>query len=201
MIGHRAQRRMGRALVTAAIVAMLVVLVLIYVRSGGSGTGAGTVSLRASTSRSTAGEAGSRGTAGASTGSGGPPTTSTPQNEEAAQGTEAGGGAGTGGGNGGAPAKGATGHATGTFTGPSVQTPYGPVQVAVAEQGGRITDVKAMQLPTEHAQSLFISERASPLLREEVLQAQSAQISIVSGATYTSEGYAESLQQALSHAH
>jgi len=41
----------------------------------------------------------------------------------------------------------------------------------------------------------------APLLREEVLQAQSAQISIISGATYTSESYAESLQQALSHVH
>ena len=82
-----------------------------------------------------------------------------------------------------------------------MQTLYGPVQVAVVEQGGRITDVKTPQMPTEHAQSAFISERVAPLLREEVLQAQSAQINIVSGATFTSEGYAESLQQALSHAH
>ena len=78
-----------------------------------------------------------------------------------------------------------------------VETPYGPVQVAVAEEGGKIVDVKALQLPTEHALSQEISEQVAPMLRTEALQAQSAEINVVSGATYTSEGYASSLQAAL----
>jgi uncharacterized protein with FMN-binding domain len=78
-----------------------------------------------------------------------------------------------------------------------VENPYGPVQVAVVEQGGKIVDVKALQLPTEHALSQEISEQVAPMLRSETLQAQSAEISVVSGATYTSESFASSLQAAL----
>lgn len=196
MIGNRAQRLIGRTVVTTAIVAAMVVLILIYIRSGGNGTGAGTVTLRASSSRSGgSGEHNGQSAGGESAGSGGPPTSSGQPSEEPGKGGEASGG------NAGAPPKSGAGGATGAYTGPVSQTPYGPVQVAVVEQGGRITEVKALQLPTEHPQSLYISERVAPLLREEVLQAQSAQINIVSGATYTSEGYAESLQQALSHIH
>jgi uncharacterized protein with FMN-binding domain len=80
------------------------------------------------------------------------------------------------------------------------ENPYGPVQVQVAEEGGKIIDVKALQMPTEHALSQEISTQVAPMLRSEVLQAQSAEISIVSGATYTSESYATSLQGALRQA-
>lgn len=78
-----------------------------------------------------------------------------------------------------------------------IETPYGPVQVAIDEQNGKLVDVKAVQLPTEHPQSLFISERVAPILRSEALQAQSAEINVVTGATFTSEGFASSLQKAL----
>jgi uncharacterized protein with FMN-binding domain len=71
------------------------------------------------------------------------------------------------------------------------------VQVAVAEEGTKIVDVKALQLPTEHARSQEISEQVAPMLRSEALQAQSAEINVVSGATFTSEGFASSLQAAL----
>ena len=202
MIGNRAQRLIGRTVVTAAIVAAMVVLILIYIRSGGSGTGAGTVTLRANHGRS--GGGGEHSGQGSADESGGAPASSGQQSEEAGKGGEASGSgaaAGATGGNAGASGKNGSGGATGTYTGSVVETQYGPVQVAVAEQGGRIVDVKALQVPTEHPQSLYISERVTPLLREEVLQAQSAQINIVSGATFTSEGYAESLQQALSHVH
>ena len=90
--------------------------------------------------------------------------------------------------------------ATATYTGPVVENPYGPVQVAVAEQGGKIVDVKALQMPTEHALSQEISEHVAPMLRTEALQAQSAEINVISGATYTSEGFASSLQAALRQA-
>jgi uncharacterized protein with FMN-binding domain len=87
-----------------------------------------------------------------------------------------------------------------TYTGTVVENPYGPVQVAVTEEAGKIVDVKALQMPTEHALSQEISEHVAPMLRTEVLQAQNAEINVISGATYTSESYASSLQGALQQA-
>jgi uncharacterized protein with FMN-binding domain len=81
-----------------------------------------------------------------------------------------------------------------------VDTRYGPVQVEVVVVGGRISDVKALEYPNEARRSQFISEQALPLLREEVVQAQSANIDTISGATYTSDAYAQSLQAALDSA-
>ena len=66
---------------------------------------------------------------------------------------------------------------------------------------GRITDVRALQLPSDRAQSAYISQVAGPLLRTEALQAQNARIDIISGATYTSTSYAQSLDSALQQAH
>jgi uncharacterized protein with FMN-binding domain len=91
----------------------------------------------------------------------------------------------------------ATSHGTRTGDGPVEQTPYGNVQVSVTVAGSRITAVKAIQLPNAEGTSLQISQEAEPYLRQEVLSAQSARIQIVSGATYTSEGYAASVQAAL----
>ena len=87
-----------------------------------------------------------------------------------------------------------------TVTGPVVGTRYGDVQVAVVLAGTRITDVKPLQLPFDRARSQSISEQVAPILQQEVLDAQSAQIDTVSGATYTSEAYAQSLQAALDQA-
>jgi len=88
----------------------------------------------------------------------------------------------------------------GQYTGPVEQIPFGNVQVQVTVQGGKVVDVQALQLPTAHARSQQIGQYASPILRQEALQAQSAQINLVSGATYTSEAYAQSLQGALDQA-
>jgi uncharacterized protein with FMN-binding domain len=88
-----------------------------------------------------------------------------------------------------------------TYDGDPVDNRFGTVQVRVTVQGGRITGVQPLQMPVDHAQSAYISQQAEPLLREEVLQAQSANIQILGGATYTSESYAESLQSALDKAH
>jgi uncharacterized protein with FMN-binding domain len=87
-----------------------------------------------------------------------------------------------------------------TVDGVVVRTRYGDVQVAVVFNGSRIVDVKALQLPFDRRRSQDISNQAAPLLHEEVLQAQSAQIDTIGGATYTSDGYAESLQSALDKA-
>jgi uncharacterized protein with FMN-binding domain len=86
---------------------------------------------------------------------------------------------------------------SGRFTGPVVDTRFGPVQVQVVLQNGRVADVRALQTPTDRARSAYISSHAAPILRQEALDAQSANIDVVSGATYTSEGYAQSLQAAL----
>jgi uncharacterized protein with FMN-binding domain len=89
---------------------------------------------------------------------------------------------------------------TRTFTGQEVDNQYGPVQVQITVQGHTVTDVQAVQLPSDRARSAYISQQAGPLLRQEALQAQSAQIDGVSGATYTSQSYAQSLQSALDSA-
>jgi uncharacterized protein with FMN-binding domain len=91
----------------------------------------------------------------------------------------------------------ASGLKSGSFTGQSLANPYGNVQVQVVVSGGKITDVKTIQYPNGHQQSVFINEQALPMLRGEVLQAQSAQINIIGGATFTSESYAQSVQAAL----
>ena len=87
-----------------------------------------------------------------------------------------------------------------TVTGAVETNQYGQVQVEVTVSGGRITEVKAVQLPSESPRSSEISASAAPLLRSEALQAQSASINVVSGATYTSDGYQASLQSALNRA-
>jgi uncharacterized protein with FMN-binding domain len=91
--------------------------------------------------------------------------------------------------------------ADGTFTGTDVPTIYGDVQVRIVVSGGRLSDVRALQLPSDRARSAEISQYAGPALRSEAIRAQSANVDIVSGATYTSEAYAESLNAALQQAH
>jgi len=84
--------------------------------------------------------------------------------------------------------------------GPVEVNRYGPVQVRVTLAGGHIVDVQATELPSDRNRSAQISQFAGPVLRQEALQAQSAQIHTVSGATYTSTGYRQSLQAALDQA-
>ncbi len=95
------------------------------------------------------------------------------------------------------PATPAASNVNGVFTGPAVEMEYGPVQVAIDVQGGKITDLKALQYPVDRPRSQFINSQAVPLLRSEVLQAQSANINLISGATFTSEAFANSLQAAI----
>ncbi|MBM4825326.1 FMN-binding protein [Streptomyces actuosus] len=94
------------------------------------------------------------------------------------------------------------GAATGsrTVTGDSVDTRWGPVQVRVTVENGKLTDVTAVTYPTENPRDQEINAYAIPELRREALDAQSADIDTVSGATYTSDGYRQSLQSALDSA-
>jgi uncharacterized protein with FMN-binding domain len=91
--------------------------------------------------------------------------------------------------------------ASGTFTGADVQTRFGDVQVRITVTNGKVTDVKAVQLPSDRARSAEISQYVEPVLRQEAISAQSAQVDVISGATYTSEAYAQSLDDALRQAH
>ncbi|WP_106215313.1 FMN-binding protein [Kineococcus rhizosphaerae] len=84
-----------------------------------------------------------------------------------------------------------------TVTGSSVDTRWGPVQVAVTITDGRITNVDVVQYPDGNGRDQEINARALPVLVQETLSAQSADVDMVSGATVTSTGYVQSLQSAL----
>ncbi|MBQ0983107.1 FMN-binding protein [Streptomyces sp. F63] len=90
--------------------------------------------------------------------------------------------------------------ATRTVTGGTVRTEHGPVQVRITLTGSRITAATALQSPAGDPRSEQISATAIPRLNQETLAAQSADIDTVSGATYTSDGYRQSLQSALDRA-
>ena len=87
--------------------------------------------------------------------------------------------------------------ADGTYTGATATNKWGPVQVQITVAGGKITEVVALQTPTNDRKSVSINARATPTLASEVLSAQSANIDTVSGATYTSDSYKVSLQSAI----
>ncbi len=82
-------------------------------------------------------------------------------------------------------------------SGPTVPTQWGPVQVQVTVDGDTITDVTPLQYPTGNSTDAQINGYALPILVDATLQAQSANIDMVSGATVTSTGYIQSLQAAL----
>ena len=84
-----------------------------------------------------------------------------------------------------------------TATGSAIDVGYGIVQVQATVKGGRLVDIQAVQVPFSDPISQQKSENAWPILVQEAIQAQSAQIAAVSGATYTSYGFAESLTSAL----
>ncbi|MEI2642365.1 MAG: FMN-binding protein [Candidatus Nanopelagicales bacterium] len=87
-----------------------------------------------------------------------------------------------------------------TVTGSVAQTEWGPVQVQITVSGSEITDVQVLQYPNENGKDQQINAYALPVLTDETLQAQSANIDMVSGATVTSNGYISSLQAALDEA-
>jgi uncharacterized protein with FMN-binding domain len=87
-----------------------------------------------------------------------------------------------------------------TYTGDAVDTRFGPVQVAITVQNGRITAVNATEYPQNNPRDEQINAYAIPQLNQEAMSAKSASIDMVSGATYTSQGYLSSLQSALDQA-
>lgn len=98
------------------------------------------------------------------------------------------------------PSDGSSGSSDGTYTGDAVMTRYGAVQVEITVSGGRITGSGVTQVPWSDHKDQEINSYAVPILNDEAVQAQSAEIDMVSGATYTSEGYIQSLQSAIDRA-
>src|SRR5690349_7853156 len=88
-----------------------------------------------------------------------------------------------------------------TYAGSTVSTRWGDVQVTITVANGKITDVRVPVYPSGNGRDQEINAYALPILTQETLQAQSANIDSVSGATVTSDGYLQSLQAALDAAH
>jgi uncharacterized protein with FMN-binding domain len=97
----------------------------------------------------------------------------------------------------------ASGSSTGskTYTGSTASTRWGDVQVAITVANGKITDVAVPVYPSGNGKDQEINAYALPILRQETLSAQNANVDTVSGATVTSDGYLQSLQSALDAAH
>jgi hypothetical protein len=87
-----------------------------------------------------------------------------------------------------------------TYTGSVAQTRWGPVQVEITVKSGKITKVDVVQYPDGNQHDAEINDYALPVLVQETIKAQSADIDMVSGATVTSDGYVRSLQAALDEA-
>ena len=144
------------------------------------------------TSSAVAASAGTTGTGTGTTGAAG----------TGSAGTGASGAAGSASSSGAAASSGASGSsgaaaASATYKGALVQTRFGAVQVQITVSAGKVTDVTALQLTDDDRKSVQISNRAAPLLRSEVLAAQSADVQTIGGATVTSDAYLTSLQAAL----
>jgi uncharacterized protein with FMN-binding domain len=84
-----------------------------------------------------------------------------------------------------------------TVNGDAVQTRYGDVQVAVSFSGTTITKINVLQAPQESGRDMEITSYSVPVLSREVISSQSANVDTVSGATYTSDGYLQSVQSAI----
>ena len=96
-----------------------------------------------------------------------------------------------------APAK-PVGGVTGSFTGSVANTRYGPVQVKITVENGKIVDAQAVQAPS--GSNDRYTQKAVPRLREQTIAAQSANVQGVSGASFTSYGWYESLASAIAQA-
>ena len=90
--------------------------------------------------------------------------------------------------------------ANGTYTGPAINVLYGLVQIQAVVQNGRLTSIRVLRYPSDRRTSVRINNIALPMLRDEVVTAQSANVNIISGATLTSEAYLISLDRALAQA-
>jgi uncharacterized protein with FMN-binding domain len=89
----------------------------------------------------------------------------------------------------------------GDYTGKAFNAYYGDVQIHVSISGGKLADIEFLQYPQDRRESMEINQTAMPVLKQEAIQAQTAHIDGVSGATDTSEAFIKSLDSALTLAH
>ena len=139
--------------------------------AAGSGTGSGSADTSADDSAGNTGTGSGSSTGGTGTGSGSPSS----------------GSASTSG--------------SQTFDGDTVQTRWGPVQVRITVTDAKITASEAIVYPNGNHEDAQINAVALPVLNDEAVQQQSADLDMVSGATVTSQGYLSSLQSAIDRAH
>ncbi len=88
----------------------------------------------------------------------------------------------------------------GTYVGSVADAYYGNVQVKAIIQNGKIADVQFLQYPNDRGTSIEINSQAMPYLKQEAIQAQNAQVDVISGATQTSAAFVQSLSDALAQA-
>jgi uncharacterized protein with FMN-binding domain len=88
----------------------------------------------------------------------------------------------------------------GSYTGQVADAFYGNIQVQAVISGGKLTDVKFLQYPNDRRTSIEINSQAMPMLRQEAIQAQSANVDVISGASDTSSAFIQSLGSALQKA-
>ncbi|MER9371095.1 FMN-binding protein [Mesorhizobium sp. M0491] len=94
----------------------------------------------------------------------------------------------------------AHGYADGVYTGPTADAYYGIIQIQALVQGGQLTALKVLKYPSDRRTSISINRQALPMLRDEAIGAQSANVDIISGATLTSRAFIQSLRGALKKA-
>ena len=94
----------------------------------------------------------------------------------------------------------ASGFKDGSFSGDVADAYYGNIQVQTVIQGGKIADIQFLQYPNDRSHSIQINQYAMPILKSEAIQAQNANVNIVSGATDSSQAFIQSLQSALNKA-
>ena len=93
-----------------------------------------------------------------------------------------------------------TGFKDGIYTGNTINSMYGPAQVQIVISSGQITNVNFLQYPSDRSTSLRKSQMAMPVIKQEVIQSQSANVNTVSGATETSSSFIQSISSAISQA-
>ena len=169
---------MKRVLMTVAATVVGIVALLSYKSHGAVSTSASGLPSAALPATSTAANAAPSSSSAPTTTSGAPPDPATTPTSTAAS----------------------SAATAATYTGSAITTRYGVVQVKITVSGKKVINVGFAQLTAYDGRSQQINSDAAPILLQETLSAQSAHIDSVSGASYTSEGYVQSLQSALDKA-
>lgn len=93
-----------------------------------------------------------------------------------------------------------SGFKDGTYTSPVTDAVYGSLQFKVAISGGKISDIQFLQYPSDNGHSMEVSNYSLPILKQEAIQSQSANVQIVSGATQTSNAFRQAMATVLAQA-